>query len=133
MTPRCRPAKFPAAQSAVIGANIRALRLNRGWTLAKLGELMGWQALSTVCAAEGRRSSYQRRYTAAEVEQLAVIFGVSPEQLNTRCVNCGGQPPAGFGCLTCGAAAPIVRRIAERADNQECASGGKKAAPGAPD
>lgn len=106
MTPRRGPAKFPAEQSAVIGANVRALRLNRGWTLAKLGERMGWQTASTVCAAEGRRSNYQRRFTASEVDQLAAIFGVSPEQLNTRCANCGGRPAAGFACLRCGAATP---------------------------
>lgn len=102
MTPRRGPAKFPAGQSAVIGANIRALRLNRGWSMAKVGELMGWQTVSTVCAAEGHRSSRQRRFTAAEVGQLAAIFSVSAEQLNTRCVNCAGRPPAGFACLTCG-------------------------------
>lgn len=106
MTQRRHPVKFPAAQSAVIGANVRALRVRRGWGMAKLGELMGWQAVSTVCAAEGHRSSYQRRFSADEVERLAAIFGVSPEQLNTRCVNCGGHPPAGFACLTCGASAP---------------------------
>lgn len=106
MTPRRGPAKFPAAQSAVIGANVRTLRLNRGWSMAKLGELMGWATVSTICAAEGTRSAYQRRFTADEVEQLAGIFGVSPEQLNTRCVNCAGQPAAGFACLRCGAASP---------------------------
>lgn len=106
MTPRRRPAKFPAGQSAVIGANVRALRLNRGWSMAKLGELMGWQTVTTVCAAEGHRSAYQRRFTAGEVGRLAAIFGVSPERLNTRCVNCEGQPPAGFACLRCGAAMP---------------------------
>jgi transcriptional regulator with XRE-family HTH domain len=103
MTPRHLPGKFPAAQSAVIGANIRTLRLNRGWTMAKLGELMGWQAVSTVCGAEGSRSSYQRRFSASEVEKLASIFDVPTETLNTRCVNCGGLPPSGFACLTCGA------------------------------
>ena len=80
-----RHGEIPAAQSAIIGANVRALRLQRGWTMAKLGELMGWQAESTVCAAEGRRSSWQRRFRHAEVERLAAIFGVSPQQLNTRC------------------------------------------------
>jgi DNA-binding transcriptional MocR family regulator len=41
--------------------------------------------------------------TAEEVKRLAVIFGVSAWQLTTRCANCGGYPPAGFACLTCGA------------------------------
>ena len=35
-------------QSAVAGANIRALRLRNRWTQAKLGELMGWQTNATV-------------------------------------------------------------------------------------
>jgi hypothetical protein len=77
--------------------------------MAKLGELMGWQTPATVCAAEGYRSSYQRRFTVGEVEKLAAIFAVTPEQLNTRCVNCGGHPEAGFACLRCGAATPLSR------------------------
>jgi hypothetical protein len=64
---------------------------------------MRWLSNSTVCAAEGRRNGRQRGFTTQEVEQLAAIFGLSPRQLTTRCANCGGQPPAGFGCLACGA------------------------------
>ena len=74
-----------------------------GWNQAKLGELMGWPSNSTVCAAEGRRNGRQRGFTTQEVELLAAIFGVSPWRLTTRCANCGGHPPAGFACLTCGA------------------------------
>jgi hypothetical protein len=68
-----------------------------------LGELMGWPTTATVCAAEGHRGGRQRGFTATEVTRLAGIFGVSPEQLTTLCANCGGRPPAGFACLTCGA------------------------------
>jgi transcriptional regulator with XRE-family HTH domain len=103
MTMPRRPGQIPEAQSAIVAANIRALRQRRGWTLAKLGELMGWHSESTVCAAEGHRGDRQRKFTADEVERLAAIFGLTPEQLTTRCVNCGGQPPAGFACLACGA------------------------------
>jgi transcriptional regulator with XRE-family HTH domain len=95
--------KIPEEQCAIVGANIRALRHRRGWSQTKLGELMGWPSASTVCAAEGHRGDRQRGITAGEVERLAAIFGVSPSQLTTRCVNCGGRPPAGFACLTCGA------------------------------
>ena len=95
--------KITEEQSAVVGANIRALRQGRGWTHPKLGELMGWQSASTVCAAEGHRNDRQRSFTTEEVEQLAAIFGVSPSQLMLRCANCGGHPPAGFACLACGA------------------------------
>ena len=36
--------KLPAQQCAVIGANIRTLRQRNGWTQARLGALMGWDA-----------------------------------------------------------------------------------------
>jgi hypothetical protein len=100
---RRRVDEIPAEQFAVVGANIRTLRLRKGWTQAKLGELMGWPTTATVCAAEGHRDGRQRGFTAGEVQQLAGIFGISSWQLTTRCANCGGHPPVGFACLTCGA------------------------------
>jgi hypothetical protein len=45
--------KIPAGQCAIVAANIRVLRQRKGWSQAKLGELMGWPSASTVCAAEG--------------------------------------------------------------------------------
>jgi transcriptional regulator with XRE-family HTH domain len=36
--------KIPAEQSAIVGANIRALRQRHGWTQTRLGELMDWPA-----------------------------------------------------------------------------------------
>lgn len=95
--------EIPYEQCVVIGANIRVLRQSRGWSQGRLGELMGWSNASTVCAAEGRRDGRQRGFTTDEVERLAAIFGVAARKLQARCVNCGGQPPAGFACLTCGA------------------------------
>ena len=100
---RCRANEIPQEQFAVVGANIRILRQRRGWTQGQLGELMGWPTTATVCAAEGRRGGRQRGFTGAEVKRLAAIFGVSPQQLTTQCGNCGGHPPGGFACLTCGA------------------------------
>jgi hypothetical protein len=50
-------------QCAIVGANIRTLRLRNGWSQIKLGELMGWQSASTVCAAEGHRNDRQRGFT----------------------------------------------------------------------
>ena len=109
--------EIPRAQAAVVGANIRVLRQQHGWNQARLGELMGWPSNSTVCAAEGRRNGRQRGFTTQEVEQLAANFGISPRQLTMRCANCGGQPPARFACLACGARPrgrarnrPIARR-----------------------
>ena len=98
---RRRAGEIPPEQSAVAGANIRALRQRRGWTQGQLGELMGWPAAATVCAAEGHRGGRQRGFTGAEIKRLAAIFGVSAAQLTTQCANCGGHPPAGFACLTC--------------------------------
>lgn len=95
--------EIPRQQAAIIGANIRALRRNRGWSQAHVGELMGWRTNSTVCAAEGRRDGRQRGFTTEEVQRLADIFGVKPWQLMTRCAHCRGYPPPGFACLTCGA------------------------------
>src|ERR1017187_7094316 len=95
--------KISVEQCVLVGVNIRALRVRRGWTQAKLGELMGWPNASTVCAAEGHRDGRQRGFSTDEVEQLAALFGVCPSQLTTRCVNCGANPPAGFACLACGA------------------------------
>jgi transcriptional regulator with XRE-family HTH domain len=99
-------AKLPPGQSAIAAANIRALRQRNGWTQAQLGQLMGWPAPSTVCAAEGRRGGRQRRFARWEIDQLAAIFGVPAAQLLSRCVTCGGQPPPGYACLACKAARP---------------------------
>jgi len=98
--------KLPPAQCATAAANISVLRQRNGWTQARLGELMGWAAASTVCAAEGHRGGRQRRFASWEIEQLAAIFGVPAAQLLTRCATCGGQPPPGYACLACGAGQP---------------------------
>jgi transcriptional regulator with XRE-family HTH domain len=100
---RRRVDAIPEGQPAIIGVNIRTLRQRKEWSQAKLGELMGWPSASTVCAAEGRRGGRQRSFTRREIKRLAAIFDISPRQLTTRCVNCGGHPPAGFACLACGA------------------------------
>jgi transcriptional regulator with XRE-family HTH domain len=102
---RRRVDEIPEGQSAIAGANLRTLRRRKGWSQARLAELMGWQNASTVCAAEGHRDDRgQRRFTAEEIKQLAAIFGISPRHLTTRCATCDGHPPAGFACLACGAA-----------------------------
>jgi hypothetical protein len=106
-------------QDAVIAANIRALRRQHGWTMARLGSLMGWPSPSTVCAAEGHRGGRQRAFKPGETDRLAAIFGVPPHELTTACVTCGGHPPAGYACLACGTAAepgpltPASRQHAE--------------------
>jgi transcriptional regulator with XRE-family HTH domain len=111
---------IPREQAAIVGANLRALRMGKGWTQAQVGELMGWTSNSTVCAAEGRRGGRQRNFTTDEVERLAEFFGVEAWQLTTWCVNCEGHPPTGFACLTCGARAtrPAGKLAASRESTQ---------------
>jgi transcriptional regulator with XRE-family HTH domain len=106
MTPgrRRRVDDIPDGQPAIVAVNIRTLRQRKGWSQTQLGELMGWQSASTVCAAEGRRGGRQRGFTTREIALLAAIFDVSHSQLTTRCANCGGHPPSGLACLACGAA-----------------------------
>jgi transcriptional regulator with XRE-family HTH domain len=110
---RCR--ELSRDQCAVIGANIRAMRLERGWTQQQLGELMGWSSASTVCRVEGNRGGRQRSLTVDELGRLAAIFNVNAQQLKVRCVTCGGRPPTGFACLTCGAHADVSLQGAPRA------------------
>ena len=105
MTPgrRRRVDNIPEGQPAIVGVNIRTLRQRKGGSQAELGELMGWHSPSTVCASEGRRGGRQRGFTAREIERLAAIFDICPQQLTTRCANCDGHPPPGFRCESCGA------------------------------
>jgi len=72
---RCRADEIPQEQFAVVGANIRILRLRRGWTQGQLGEVTGWPTTATVRAAEGHRGGRQRGFTGAEIKRLATIFG----------------------------------------------------------
>jgi hypothetical protein len=90
------------AQVAFVGANMCMLRRRKGWSQPDPGKMMGWPGPSTVCAVEGRRGSRQRSFTSDEARRLAGIFGVTPRQLTSRYMNCGGDPPTGFTCLICG-------------------------------
>jgi transcriptional regulator with XRE-family HTH domain len=102
--------EVPENQLATIGANVRALRQNMGWSQRKLAVAMGLgprnvSAISRLekPAPDGRR----RGLSVWELDTLANIFDVPAWQLKTRCVTCDGTPPAGFACLTCGARANI--------------------------
>jgi hypothetical protein len=91
---RRRVDQIPEDQTVIAGVNIRILRQRKGWSQAKLGELMGWPNASTVCAAEGRRDSRQRGFTAREIERLAALFGISPPAAHDT-VRELRRPPAG--------------------------------------
>jgi hypothetical protein len=58
---------IPEGQPVIVGVNIGTLHQRKGrWSQAELGELMGWQSASTVCAAEGRRDGRERGFTAGK-------------------------------------------------------------------
>ncbi len=58
---RRRVDEIPEGQSAVIGVNVRILRQHKGWSQAKLGQLMGWHSSSTVCAATAGSGAIRNR------------------------------------------------------------------------
>ena len=92
--------RIPTEQSAIVGANMRVLRLREGWTQGQLGELMGWPTTSTVCAAEGHRDGRQWGFTAKEVGQLAM------RGRKDRCVHRQGVQIGTFCAARC---SPAVR------------------------
>jgi hypothetical protein len=89
---------IPQEQSAVVGANIRALRLRNRWTQTKLGELMGWPTNATVCAAEGHRAGRQRDLTANEQSHVAELKPAMPvaeleaSSQGRNAAHCPGRP-----------------------------------------
>jgi hypothetical protein len=106
---RCRVDDILEGQPAVVRVNIRTLRQRRGWSQAKLGELMGWQSVSTV-----RRRRPPRRQAArfhqegnrAASRHLRYHLPAAHDAVR----NCGGHRPAGFACLACGAAPGATAR-----------------------
>ncbi len=90
---------LPADESAVVGRNVRALRLRRKWSQADLCERAGCWTPAEV----SRFESCTRRFRREHVPFLAGLFGVTVEFLMTGCGNCEGRPIEGYACLTCGA------------------------------
>lgn len=101
--------------SIAVALNITRLRQARGWHLrdlsdrtAKAGKRVGISSLSRI---ENARDGH-KAHTAVSVDDLVVLaaaFEVPVEQLLTEwkpnCAVCMDNPPAGFACRTCGAAA----------------------------
>lgn len=59
-----------------------------------------------------RMESGERKTSLDEVAALIRIFGVVPDLLRDACLRCGGFPPQGFTCNTCGAGDPQLAEYA---------------------
>lgn len=98
-----------AAQT--VSQNVRRLRRARGWTQkeaaqrfsAIYGEVWSNAVWSQSEQADRER---QRPWTADQLVAMAAMFEVTVGDLLAECCSqCGGTPPAGFTCNTCGGAA----------------------------
>lgn len=99
--------------SRTVAAHITAMRAARGWsqrTLAKHTE-NGVKAVgfATICRIEKAATADAPTVAVCvdDLVSLAAAFGVAPERMLTApsCFACMDNPPRGFACRTCGAAA----------------------------
>jgi transcriptional regulator with XRE-family HTH domain len=74
---------------------MRRLRLERGWTVAQVGQKVGLNASQISRAENGKR----RPMT---IPVICGIFEVTEAEAMIACPHCGYAPPAGYACLRCG-------------------------------
>jgi transcriptional regulator with XRE-family HTH domain len=74
---------------------MRRFRIERGWSLAQVGERSGLAASNVSRAENGLR----RPFT---IEVICGVFGVTRAEVLAACPACGYAPDAGFACLRCG-------------------------------
>lgn len=105
-----QPTSRPLAAARTVSLNVRRLRRLRGWTQEEAGVRFGaihgevWSN-AVWSAAETTGGTRQRAWTADELVSVAELFGVTVGDLLAECCSqCGGTPPAGFTCNTCGSA-----------------------------
>jgi Helix-turn-helix domain len=78
---------------------MRRLRLERGWTVAEVGQKVGLNASQISRAENGLR----RPMT---VPVICGVFEVAEAEALRPCPNCNYRPPAGYTCQRCGTEAP---------------------------
>lgn len=93
----------PGPVAGTVAANLRALRLARGWSVQELADRVSrYHPLSraTITNLENDR---REAITVDELAALARVFQVDPWSLTSTpcCLTCNNQAPAGFACLTC--------------------------------
>jgi transcriptional regulator with XRE-family HTH domain len=74
---------------------MRRLRVERGWTVAQVGQKVGLHA-SQVSRAE---NGLKRPMT---VPVICGVFEVTEAEALRPCPNCKYRPPAGYTCQRCG-------------------------------
>jgi transcriptional regulator with XRE-family HTH domain len=97
-----------------ISRNVRRLRRARGWKQAEVAEHMAaltgspWSAATWGAAERASEAGRTKSWTANEIAALAELFDMPVGDLfepQPPCRACNDQPPVGFTCNTCGAAA----------------------------
>lgn len=85
------------------GTWVREQRRARGISQAKLAKASGPRILPTQIA---RIETGERPATISEAARICAVFGVALPDLTVElpdiCAKCGGTPPLGFTCNTCG-------------------------------
>lgn len=88
-----------------VSANVQRLREAQGMTRTRLAEMFEEGGRSGGVLAISRIESLRRRVDADDLVVLARILNVEPADLlmdAPKCRSCGGTPPPGFTCNTCG-------------------------------
>lgn len=93
--------------TSLIARRIRRAREARGWSAARMAHEMTlkgvrWDRFNVTHLEIGRRQNV----TVDELLALACVLGVSPMEIikEDPCAQCGGEPPPGYTCRTCGTA-----------------------------
>jgi len=78
-----------------IAWGIRRLRIERGWTQARVARLLGCDISRVSRMERGQRGT-------PSPTVVADLLGTTVGYLLMPCPDCGGQPPRGCQCLRCG-------------------------------
>lgn len=105
-----------------IARNVRRLRERQRIPYTELAERLASVGHPIPVLGLRRIEDMERRVTSDDLAALAAVLGVAhPWDLTAdddSCGSCGGTPPSGFRCLTCG-------RPGQRATEQSAASARK--------
>jgi transcriptional regulator with XRE-family HTH domain len=88
----------------MLARNIRRIRGQRGLTYVKLATQLTEAGRPIPVLGLRRIERRERRVDADDLTALAVVLGVTVQQLldPPSCQACGSAPPAGFTCNECG-------------------------------